>query len=226
MERRRIKRIFRDFLIKIGDHIMKIIQPYTEKEMYEVLVSLGSATLDLLYSYIDTTEVVTQEVIERQMDTFNDHFLPGLFLSQLDYVISIIGRQMTTPVDDGLIFAPTAENYKDGYSLITGPQRYTILITYLLPLAMYGTLYYSLFPVYVNPQKNPQKIFKYTSYNDFRENQTYINLQARYMMIRDIYSSEILGFSNEKSELTDNDNPENKISFYKFEETQQQEESE
>ncbi len=191
---------------------------YTENEVYEQVVNLHNKVLDKLYEYIDVEENVTDEVIKRYLQIFTDSFTPGIFISYMEYVTSIIGRQMNNPVAEGKVFVPTQEDYVAGYAHITGPQRYSLLTTYLMPLAMYATIYYAEFPFYLDPIKEPHFILNYQSYNDFRDNQTCVSVQARYAMIRKAISNEVLGFTDdEPSASIDENDISSKIEFFTFE---------
>lgn len=188
---------------------------YSEDDVYAGVVALNNKVVDVLFEYVDVKEIVTDEVILRYLRTFCEDFTPGLLNNYLTYTTSVIGRQLDDPVD-GKIFIPTPENLVTGQNYIRGPHRYSLTTTYLLPLAMYATLYYTWFPCFLEPQRKPHIPLNYASYNDFRDNQTCISLQARYMIIRESINRSFLDLPPEPLEPETND-PKDKIEFYTFE---------
>ena len=189
---------------------------YTRSEIFQRIVDLNTTSLERFNNYITPNELITIEVASHYLEIFSEHYTPGMFQHYIEYTLGVIGRQLTDPLDKK-IFVPTEEDYKAGLAHASGPQRLTIWATYLLPISMFSTIYYTLFPYFLDPMSDAHLEFNYRTYNSFRENQTYVSLQARYGSIRHQLGNEMLGIEDDNINNIDENNPESRIEFYEFE---------
>jgi hypothetical protein len=166
--------------------------PFTREELSGASAHLALAALDHTAHILIPGATLTPDGVQAVCAYLRTMFGDQLVDYFTEVAVTIVGRQLTNPVPPYRYFIPCQEDFVAGCHLLCQDNNITTWAYYLLPLTVFGIIYYLRFPLAFPPERCPEVFYhgceaaenQDSAYHSIRTTHTFWAMQIRFTILR------------------------------------------